>query len=108
MILDTPHGDLVEISSSSYGLLLFSSKVGSRHDAGAGVIPGGSSSISIGELWPDIDKLHEAGHERTSMISMWSLWGHPALHCQSGSRGLKRIKEGVVESCLERGVGNQT
>jgi hypothetical protein len=41
VILDTPQGDLVEISSSTYGLSLFSSNVGSHHDEGAGVTPGG-------------------------------------------------------------------
>jgi hypothetical protein len=39
VILDTPRGDLVEISSSSYGLSLFSSKTGSRHDEGARAAP---------------------------------------------------------------------
>jgi hypothetical protein len=55
VILDTPRGDLVELSSSSYSLSLYSSKVGSRHNANVGATPGGSSSISIGELWPNID-----------------------------------------------------
>jgi hypothetical protein len=34
IILDTPRGDLNEISSSSYGLLLFSSKADSHPDEG--------------------------------------------------------------------------
>jgi hypothetical protein len=41
VILDTPRGDLVEISSSSYGLSLYSSKAGSHHEEGAEVAPGG-------------------------------------------------------------------
>jgi hypothetical protein len=55
-ILDTLHGEIIEIpSSSSYELSLFSSKVGSVHDAGGGVSPGDSSSFSIGDLWPEIN-----------------------------------------------------
>jgi hypothetical protein len=69
MVLDTPQGDLVEISSSSYGLSLFSSKDGSHHDEGAGAAPRGSSSVSIGELWLDIDRLDEAGPEGASTVS---------------------------------------
>jgi hypothetical protein len=38
IILDTPHSDFVEISSSSYDLSIFSSKTGSNHDEGKGVI----------------------------------------------------------------------
>jgi hypothetical protein len=61
MILDNPHGDLVEISSISYGLSLFSSKAGSRHDVGVGAMPEGSSSISIGELWLQRVEKNEGG-----------------------------------------------
>jgi hypothetical protein len=50
IILDTPRGDLNEISSSSYDLSFFSSKAGSHLDEGAGATPGGSSSVSVGEL----------------------------------------------------------
>jgi hypothetical protein len=32
--------------------------------------PGGQSSVSIGELWPGINQLDEAGHEGTSAIVM--------------------------------------
>jgi hypothetical protein len=49
VILDTPRGDLVEISSSSYGLSLFSLKASYHQDGGVGAVPReGSSSISMG------------------------------------------------------------
>jgi hypothetical protein len=32
-------------------------EAGSQHDEGAKVAPGGSSSASIGKLWPDIDEV---------------------------------------------------
>jgi hypothetical protein len=35
-VLDTPQGDVIEISSSSYGLSLFSLKAGSHRDEGVG------------------------------------------------------------------------
>jgi hypothetical protein len=41
VIFDTPRGDLVEISSSSYGLSLFSLKASSRQDGGVGAVPRG-------------------------------------------------------------------
>jgi hypothetical protein len=50
IILDAPRGDLNELSSSSYGLLLFSSKVGSHAGEDTGAMPDGSLSMSVGEL----------------------------------------------------------
>jgi hypothetical protein len=41
IVLDTPRGYLIEVSSSSYGLSFFSLKAGSHHDEGAGPHPGG-------------------------------------------------------------------
>jgi hypothetical protein len=63
IILDTPRGDFIEVSSSSYNLSLFSSKTGSHHDGGAGATPRESLSVSIGDLWPEIDSSHRADHE---------------------------------------------
>jgi hypothetical protein len=68
VILDTPRGDLIEVSSSSYVLSLFSSKASSHTNEGTGAMPRGSSSISIGELWPGIDQLDEVGPEGTSTV----------------------------------------
>jgi hypothetical protein len=45
-----PRGDLIEVSSSSYGLSLFSLKVGSDPDEGMGAASSESSSVSVGEL----------------------------------------------------------
>jgi hypothetical protein len=53
-ILNNPHGDVVESSSRSYELSLFSSKAGSDHDVSAGAAPGESSSMSMGDLCPRI------------------------------------------------------
>jgi hypothetical protein len=85
-----PSGDLVEISLSSYGLLMFlrglslaMMRARGSHLGGGG----GSSSISIGDLWPDIDKLDEAGHEGTSAIAARIPGENLILHYQSDSRG---------------------
>jgi hypothetical protein len=55
--VDTPSGEAAE-NSSSYNLSIFSSGANSE---GAKVIAitSGNSSLSIGELWSDIDKLDE-------------------------------------------------
>jgi hypothetical protein len=93
MILDTPHDDCVEISSSSYGLSLFLSKTGSHHDEGVGATPGESPSVSIGELWPGIDRLDDVGPEGTSMTTASNL---------QRSLGSGRIAE--VPSCAYEGM----
>jgi hypothetical protein len=52
-ILNTLHGDVINIySSSSYKLSLFSSKAGSAHDTSGGVALAGSWSTSIDDHWP--------------------------------------------------------
>jgi hypothetical protein len=66
IILDTPRGDLIDVSSSSYNLSIFSLKAGSHNDEGAGVAPRESSSVSIGDLWLEIDSLGETDHKGTS------------------------------------------
>jgi hypothetical protein len=55
IILDTPDGDFIEISYTSYNFLLFSMKASSDHAEGAGAAPRVSSSMSIGDLWLEID-----------------------------------------------------
>jgi hypothetical protein len=62
--LNALHRDIIEIpSSSSYELSLFSSKAGSARGVGEGVALGGvSSSVSIGNLWPEIDSVEGVGH----------------------------------------------
>jgi hypothetical protein len=46
----------------------FSTEVGSHHDVSTRAMPGGSPSISTGDLWPNIDKLGKANHEGTSTV----------------------------------------
>jgi hypothetical protein len=65
IILDTPCGDLIEISSSSCNLSLFSLKVGSHHDGGAGAMLRESSSVSIGDVWSEVDSVRGVDHEDT-------------------------------------------
>jgi hypothetical protein len=67
--LDTPSIGVIEISSSC-DLSTFSLKVDSWCDGGAGAAPEESSSVSIGELWPDIDKLDEINHGGASVESL--------------------------------------
>jgi hypothetical protein len=72
--LDTPSGEVVEISSS-YDLSIFSPGADSPHTEGVGATPVGSSP-SIGELWPDIDKLDEINREHVSTVHIHEV----ALH----------------------------
>jgi hypothetical protein len=73
VILDNPRADLIEVPTSSYDLSLFSLKAGSHPDEGVGVMPGGLLSVSIGELWPGIDQLDEAGPKGTSVVLVLAL-----------------------------------
>jgi hypothetical protein len=68
IILDTPRGGLIDVSSSSYGLSLFSLKAGPHPDEGVVGAPGESSSVSVGELRPGFDVLDEVGLEGTSTV----------------------------------------
>jgi hypothetical protein len=73
IILDTPRGDLFEVLSSSYGLSCFSTNASSHPDEGMGGAPGGggvggSSSVSVGELWLGIYQLDEVGPEGNSVV----------------------------------------
>jgi hypothetical protein len=75
-------------------LSLFSLKDGSRHDEDARATPGGgSSSVSIGELWRNIDQLYETGPEGTS-----------AIVAQSARRGLRSGRIGEGTSCASEGA----
>jgi hypothetical protein len=94
MILDTLRGDFVEISLSSYGLSLFSSKAGSHHDEGAGAVHEESPSVSIGELWPGIDQLDETGPEGTSVIVTPNPWR--SLGSGRIGEGTSRASEGAL------------
>jgi hypothetical protein len=93
IVLDTPRGDLIEVSSSSYGLSL-SLNTGSHPDEGIEAVPGGSSSLSIGELWPGIDQLDEVGPEGTSMIPVQDPLRDQVSHCCVHPRGSRRMGGG--------------
>jgi hypothetical protein len=55
-------------------LSFFSLKAGSHPDKGVRATSGGSSSVSVGELWPGIDQLDEVGPEGTSAVSVQDQW----------------------------------
>jgi hypothetical protein len=86
--LDTPSIRVIKISSSC-DLSTFSLKANSRRDKGAGAMPEESSSPSIGELWPDINKLDEINHGGNSVESL--LGG--VLHGQSSLPSVVRTNK---------------
>jgi hypothetical protein len=59
--LDTPSGEVVEVSSSC-NLFVFSPKTDAQFTEGGGNTPEGSSSVSIGELWAEMDMMDEISH----------------------------------------------
>jgi hypothetical protein len=88
--LDTPSAGVIEISSSC-DLFIFPSKVDPHCPEGGGGAPEGSLSTSIGELWPDIDKLDEINQEATFVGDL--LGG--TLHERSSSLSVARVNECV-------------
>jgi hypothetical protein len=83
---------LSDLSSSSYGLSLFSSKAGSHPGENVGDVVNLSSSVSTGELWPEIDQLDEVSPGDTSMTVAQNHGGDQALHsylscCEMGQMG---------------------
>jgi hypothetical protein len=63
--LDTPSGEVVEVSRSC-DLSIFSSKTDAQFTEGGGNAHEGSSSVSIGELWVAMDMMDEISHGGTS------------------------------------------
>jgi hypothetical protein len=64
--VDTSNGEAAE-KSISYSLFIFSSR-GNSEGAEVIVAIRENSSPSIGELWPDIDKLDDSSREDTSIV----------------------------------------
>jgi hypothetical protein len=111
--LDTPHDVVIEISSSSYNLLLFSQKASSDHDGGAGASPRESSSVSIGDLWPEIDSSHDADYEGAFATTKHSHSEASTSRLVSYAGGLKeKIKERVRDvakgAALEQALGRSS
>jgi hypothetical protein len=95
--LDTPSGVVVEVSSS-FDLSIFSPKTDAQFTEGGGNAPEGSSSVSIGELWVEMDMMDEisrggnsaenvprnAHHKRRSLPSIEKTGEH-ASHTDKGT-----------------------
>jgi hypothetical protein len=64
--VDTPSGKVAK-KPNSYDMSIFSFGANSRGAEFVATASGGSSP-SIGELWPDIDKLDEIQSEDTSVV----------------------------------------
>jgi hypothetical protein len=67
--VDTPSGKIIEICSSS-NLFVFCSGADPQCAEGLEAASMGSSSVSIRELWPDIDKLDEVSHGGASTVAI--------------------------------------
>jgi hypothetical protein len=97
IVLNTPRGDFIEISSSSYELPIFSSKAGSQHNKGAVAVQRESSSVSVGNLWPEIDSLDEASRDGTSVTATRCHLRNSSFRLQLGSGGSK-LREGMLNT----------
>jgi hypothetical protein len=94
--LDTPSGE-VEVSSS-YDLSIFSPKTDAQFSEGGGNAPERSSSVSIGELWDEMDMMDAISHRGTSTGNV-----PRSAHCERRSVPLvKTIRE--CTSCTDTGA----
>jgi hypothetical protein len=91
-ILNALHSDVVKISSSSYELSIFSSKAGSGRGASGSVIPWESSSVSIGDLWLEINNVKGPGGEGAFMTATSDHLEASALRLVSGTGKTARGK----------------
>jgi hypothetical protein len=94
-LLNAPRSDIIEILSSSYELLFFSLKDGSGHDVAAGAMREESSSVSIGDIWPEINSTGGTSYEGASMTVARGHLEVSMSHPLSGIGGLMKRK--VVE-----------
>jgi hypothetical protein len=90
-----PHG-VIKISSSSYELSVFSLKVGSSHGMGVGVALGELSSVTIGDLWLQINSSRGTGDDGTFMTATHGHLEASTSCLLSGTEGSKKRK--VMES----------
>jgi hypothetical protein len=63
MVFGVSRHDVTKVLSTSYGLLLFSSKVGPHPEEDVGL-----PSVSVGEFWPEIDLLDGVNCRGTSTV----------------------------------------
>ena len=84
--MDTPRGDIIEISSSSYELSPFSSKVDSGHNVYGDVSPERSASASVGGLRPEI----ESGEGGTATGTPGQLKASSRRRLRGEGRGTKK------------------
>jgi hypothetical protein len=90
--VDTPSGEAVE-KSSSYNLSIFSS--GADTEGGEVVMAmREDSSPSVGELWPDIDKLDNPSRKDTSVVCARNATIHGERSAASIKNANKRSMHG--------------
>jgi hypothetical protein len=85
IILDTPHDDVIEVSSSLYDLSLFSLKASSGHIVGEGTVPGKMTSESIGDLSPEISSTGNVGAGGSFVAAAYSQLEASSSHRASGA-----------------------
>jgi hypothetical protein len=88
-----PSGEVVEVSSSC-DLSIFSSGADPQRDEGVGVTHEGLSSMSIRELWPDIDKLDEIDGGDTSAVNIAEVTLHEKKSLASIKKANKHARRG--------------
>jgi hypothetical protein len=95
--LDTPSGEVVEVSSSC-NLSVFSLKTNAQFTEDGGNTPEGSLSVSIGELWAEMDVMDEISHGGNSA-------GNVSRNAHHERRSLPLVeKTGERASCTDKGA----
>jgi hypothetical protein len=89
IVLDVPRHDVTDVSSSSYDLSFFSSKVGSAPEENTR-----SLIVSVGELWPEIDLLDEVVHGGTSAVPVQGPLGDQISCSCANLQGSRKRDEG--------------
>jgi hypothetical protein len=85
--------------------LFFSSGADPQRDEGVGVTHEGFSSMSIGELWPDIDKLDEIDGGDTSAVNIAEVALHEKKSLASIKKANKHARRGGKGALLNNAPG---
>jgi hypothetical protein len=102
--LDIARVEFIQILSSSYNLSVFSSKDGSYHDGGSVAALRESSSMSIGDLWPEVDSSCRANREGTFMTATHRQLEASSSHQLSGIGRSKKRKTKQSRRDVTKGV----
>jgi hypothetical protein len=91
IVLGISRHDVIEVLLSSYGLSLFSLKVGSHPEEN--IV---SLSVSVGEVWSEIDLLDDVSCGVTFAVPAWEALGDQTSRSHADPQGSRKLSMGSL------------